>query len=109
MCVCVCVCVCVLDIIIFIMKVFTSYHHELSRTAPTPIPSDVLKYTLFLSHAHTHVLDDFFLGTTPAQRPDSPEYHDQEGRDQFPANKMSLHAEQQQKTEPEEGPEREMR
>lgn len=43
---------------------------------------------------HAHTLDDMlFLGTTPANRADSPEYGGVQ-QSQFPANYQSLHDEQ---------------
>ncbi len=37
--------------------------------------------------------DIMFLGTTPANRPDSPEYMPRGGESEFMANQMSLHDE----------------
>ena len=47
------------------------------------------------SHTHTHELDDMFLGTTPANRPDSPEFGGTR-QPQFAANYRSFHEEQLQ-------------
>ncbi len=53
----------------------------------------------------SHSAEELFLATTPFQRADSPEYI-QKGRgdgDPFDPNYMSLHQEQQEDSEEEEG------
>ena len=58
-----------------------------------------------IPHSFSNHSEELFLATTPFQRPDSPEFN-QRGRgdgDPFDPNYMSLHDEQQEGIEEEEG------